>query len=273
MKKGLPILILTLISFGLAKSIVLDYYIISEMNGNSLIIIKITGSGLVRIPLQEDVPDVEVRGGLYTIENNILDVAIGSTEEAVVTYKTSMLTEKIGDTWKFNLNLTSYPKNKVILALPNETIIKNTNPKAFVESGNFKKIVWEGDLEEIYVEYKFENKISENKEEKTNYTAPFIISFLVIVSGIFLIYSFRKRVKKESKENIIKTLPDNESKIVRILLENGGEIKRSRLEKISGIPKSSLAISLKNLEKKNIIQLDKTYKSHYVKVTEWFDEV
>ena len=80
-------------------------------------------------------------------------------------------------------------------------------------------------------------------------------------------------MKLKNRQNILKTLPANENKITRILIENNGGIKRSKLERLSGISKSSLAASLKNLERKKIIQLDKTYKSHYVRLTKWFDEM
>ena len=52
---------------------------------------------------------------------------------------------------------------------------------------------------------------------------------------------------------------------------NEGRMKRSKLERESGVSKSSLAASLKNLERKKIIEVDRTYASHYVRFTEWFN--
>lgn len=49
-----------------------------------------------------------------------------------------------------------------------------------------------------------------------------------------------------------------------------GEMKRNRFESESRISKSSLENLLNNLEKKNIIGIDKTYVVHTVKISDWF---
>jgi uncharacterized membrane protein len=69
---------------------------------------------------------------------------------------------------------------------------------------------------------------------------------------------------------VLKTLTGNETKIISLLLQNNGGMRRNELERLSGVPKSSLASSLYNLEQRNIIRVDKSYAVHYVELTEWF---
>jgi len=265
----------------LVQGIILDYYIIIEENGNSLIILSISGSGLVNIPIKRDVDEVKVQGALYSLNDDSIDVSIGSTEQAIVLYKTSLLTKKEEHLWTFSMNLTDYEKNQTIVAMPNNTNIKSTSPKAFIESGPFEKLIWTGDVSKISIDYYFENeipsdfiepKIKDNK--KFNYTKILILSFTAIATLIIVTQNQkRKSVKIKNRENIMKTLSTNENKVIGILLKNKGGMKRSKLEKMSGIAKSSLASTLKNLERKKILQLDKTYTSHYVRLTKWFDEL
>lgn len=77
-------------------------------------------------------------------------------------------------------------------------------------------------------------------------------------------------VLSKGKRNVMKTLSGNEIKIINTLLEHEGKMLRNDLEKISGIPKSSLSVAINNLERKNIIQVDKSEWTHEVELTEWF---
>jgi uncharacterized membrane protein len=89
---------------------------------------------------------------------------------------------------------------------------------------------------------------------------------------VYLLF-FRKRrrlVLSEEKQNVLKALTGNEIKVVTLLLENRGGMKRNDLERKSGVPKSSLASTLHNLEQRNIVRVNKEYTVHYVELTEWF---
>jgi uncharacterized membrane protein len=275
-------LVLTLIAFIFlvesVQAVVLEYYIVVEENGNSLVIITIDGSGLVSIPISQDVEEVRVQGALYSLNDGNLEVSIGSTEHAVVLYKTSTLTRKSEESWSFQIDLSNEEKNHTTVAMPKNTNIKKTSPPALIESTNFKKLMWEGNISQISVDYYFESEIPDDiidpdeDPQGISYLIPILVIGLVVASTFGVIY-FRRKNSLKNKENILKTLPMNENKIMEVLLENNGEMKRSKLEKTSGISKSSLAASLKNLEKKKIIEVDKTYKSHYVKLTKWFNEL
>ena len=47
-------------------------------------------------------------------------------------------------------------------------------------------------------------------------------------------------------------------------------MKRNKLEKLIGLSKSSLAATLHQLERRKIVDIDKSGKVHYVQLSEWF---
>jgi len=275
------VLLQLLLLIPIVNAIDSSYNIIVEENGNSLVIIELEGQGLVGVPLQEDVSDVKVKGALYVIKNNSVDISIGSTQKAIVLYKTSMLTTK-QDFWQFKIDLVNTQKEKVTLAIPKEAVILETKPEAMIESLNFTKLIWDGNIQTIEVEYEFPEvevitlEDIQQKERKSSnlLIIPILILVILLITilSLFIIKS-RKKPKKSNKQNIIKTLSKNESLIVKILMENKGEMKRNKLEKSSKLAKSSLANTLNNLERKKIIEIDKTYTTHYVKFTRWFNEL
>jgi len=71
----------------------------------------------------------------------------------------------------------------------------------------------------------------------------------------------------------MKTLSKNEDKAITLLAASNGEMKRNLLERKSGLAKSSLASCLNMLERKNIVEVDKTSVVHFVRFTEWFKEL
>ena len=74
----------------------------------------------------------------------------------------------------------------------------------------------------------------------------------------------------EGQMNIIRAANENEAKVLTLLLKHNGHLKRNVLEKESGISKSSLASALKNLEKKNIVGIDRSFHVHYITLSPWF---
>ncbi|MCK4327831.1 MAG: BlaI/MecI/CopY family transcriptional regulator [Candidatus Diapherotrites archaeon] len=68
---------------------------------------------------------------------------------------------------------------------------------------------------------------------------------------------------------MLKTLSDNEKKVMDLVVGNGG-MKRNVLERESGLAKSSLATTLSQLEKKKLVAVKRTATVHYVDVTGWF---
>lgn len=243
----------------------LAYSLIIEDNGNSLVILEITGNGLVNVPIMEDVSAVKVKGALYMLKEQSVDVSIGTTNSAVVLYKTMYLTKKEGDKWQLDFNL---PSNKTNVLLPKNTIITKTVPNSFIEPGNYTKIAFEN-TDNITIEYSFDETIPE-EEAKSGSIYLLVIG---IIAGSVIGYIILKKPKISKKNDFLKTLSQNEKVVVKILMENNGSMKRNELEKKSSLAKSSLANTLNILEKKKILTIDKTYTTHFVKLEGWFNDL
>ena len=269
------LLLFLLLIVPLASATTNNYNIIIEDNGNSLVIIEIEGSGMINIPIQKDVNEVKVKGALYKLNNNSVDISIGSTKKAILLYKTSLLTKKEQSIWTFDISLID--NSNATIAMPKNTIIKNNIPEAFIQNLNYTRLIFEesGNIKLIY-EFKENEIIIDPYEEplkpvkeKTNYSIFYIGSILIALISIVLVL----KNKKSSKENVIKTLSKNERLVVNTLIETNGEIKRNYLERKTKVAKSSLANTLNILERKKIIIIDKTNVTHYIKFTRWFDEL
>lgn len=72
------------------------------------------------------------------------------------------------------------------------------------------------------------------------------------------------------KAELMETLNDNDVKIVNFLLGSGGRARRNEIGRKTGISKSSLTMALNRLEKRKIIELDRTSTTHFVKLGDYF---
>jgi len=278
-----------------------NYEVIVKETGEALVLIRFSSSGFFQIPLQDDVDEVKVKGALYTLENKTLELSIGSTKTAIVLYTTSMITSKKVDIWNFKLELVS-SNSTLVLYLPSEAKIISTEPRSFIEEQDYKKLLW-NQVSSVEANYSFSTSIesfqedggslehlqpkteglrqnlreeSFRKEEPAGTTTAIITAtllFFALAVSLLVILLILRSGSSKSKTNIIRTLPKNEARIVKILLQHRDGMKRSQLEHISGLAKSSLSAALNNLEKKNIIIIDKTYAAHFVKFTDWFKKL
>ena len=55
-----------------------------------------------------------------------------------------------------------------------------------------------------------------------------------------------------------------------MLLSSSGKARRNELERRSEVSKSSLAMALNRLEKRKIIEIDRTATTHFVKLSDYF---
>lgn len=249
-----------------------EYYFIIEENGNTIVGITFYGSGEITIPIQEDVETLNLEGGLYIMENNTITIAIGSTEKAVLVYQTNLLTEKFGEDWRFSADFEEETEKKIIVAMPKETIVKQTNPSANVESGGFIKLTWTNP-KNIIVDYSF---LVTPLNKKTNNEIYYIIVgilTLTLISVLFYLSKYKKHKISARQEQLLQTLTDNERKIIELMLASKKPVKRSFIEKKLELAKSSLAATLNNLERKKILEIDRTFSSHFIKLTEWFKKI
>jgi uncharacterized membrane protein len=242
------------------------YNILVDESGEAAVVVEINAVGLVTLPIQPDSSGIRVKGALYRTENSTMELSIASMQKAVILYKTSMLTDKTGENWTLRMDLLG--DSDVTLALPKHAVIKSTVPKAFIDSEEYNKLVFQN-TSSIEIEYAF-------GEKPSNSLLPLALGAGAVLAGAgaaaYILSKNKKPLKQSAKEKILKTLSVNERAIVQTLMEKG-EMKRSDLEKTTKMAKSSLANTLNNLERKNIVEIDKTYTAHFVKFTGWFDEL
>ncbi len=284
----------------------IGYDVIVVDKGQALVVASIEGSGLHTLPLPEDVIDVEVEGALYLIKDHHLEISIGSTKKALVAYKTDELTTKDKDQWNFTMAL---PKGSdVTVNLPESAIIKSTVPEALIESGQYKTVAWQDQDGQISIAYSFAQDndfpITGNAvaEQGSGTPKTFLWALVLVLGATLLFVGSRLIIKykkpeqiavvqtvqtplengtsiknplpaRSEKETVLKTLSENELNVVKLLMNNQGGMRRNILEKESTMAKSSLASTLYNLERKNIVIVNKTYAVHFVQLTEWFSKL
>jgi uncharacterized membrane protein len=72
------------------------------------------------------------------------------------------------------------------------------------------------------------------------------------------------------KKEMMETFNENDLRIVNHLLQTQGKSRRNELERKTGISKSSLAMAINRLEKRKIIEIDRTATTHFVKLSDYF---
>ncbi|MBN3037766.1 MAG: hypothetical protein JW834_04955 [Candidatus Diapherotrites archaeon] len=78
--------------------------------------------------------------------------------------------------------------------------------------------------------------------------------------------------KKASVDELIQTLPEREQGIIRLVLENKGELTQAQIFKLTRIPKTSLSRAIKSLERHNFVEIEEFGKVKKVRLAEWFKE-
>lgn len=261
------IIIMAQVSAEIDKS---EYYFIIEDNGNTVAAIQFQGSGEITLPIPKDVENLEVEGALYILEDDSITISTAA-DSSILLYKTSLFTEKTGEDWTFIPFLDNQTEKSVSIAMPEKMIIKTTNPNAQIESGEFLKLHFENP-NEIQIIYHFPSTEIQTNVKENN----FLIIFLSISAGILIIVIFSIQKQKKisgRKEQILQTLTENETKVIKALLASSKPLKRKMLARKLDLAKSSLAATLNNLERKKIIEIDKTYPSHLIKLQEWFKKL
>lgn len=287
------VLALFLVATALAQEETKTKYILTiHSNGETSAIIEIAGQSIV-LPLPQDVLTPYIKNGSY----ESIDTGIKVTgDKAVIEFTSSYYTRKEEGVWYFNAPLASGSGVKVIL--PKEVKVVQATPKPIVSKTTELTLTWLV-ADEISFSYVFLDDGYRPTEKKSNSWSLFwlvvlgILGALLIVTGaaFFLKKKRQNEVLVEKNEslsntaeeasknvteaqmNILRAANHNEAVVLRTMLKHNGQIKRNMLEKETGLSKSSLASSLHNLEKKNIIEIDRSFHVHYITLSAWFKEL
>jgi len=166
---------------------------------------------------------------------------------------------------------------------------------------NFSELEYEiSELEVNFSNFEKEDKAENNKTDE-NLIIIFSSGLVILSVLIFILITSKKYIKKErdevkevkevknkceetkrdntkentkkitqGMENVMAALTPNEKLVVKVLLEHGGMLRRNEIARGAKISKSSLAAALTKLEEKKIVEIDRTFVVHNVKLTDWF---
>ena len=91
----------------------------------------------------------------------------------------------------------------------------------------------------------------------TNEQLPLIvygISFLSILIGAFIVVMFQLKINKLQLERVLKILPNDERKVVKILLDNNNSIEQNKLVVLSGFTKVRISRILQKLAEREVVE-------------------
>jgi uncharacterized membrane protein len=254
-----------------------DYTFEVSENGETNVFVSIGENETVHILLPPDVGSPHMKGGEFSITEDGIEAT--AEEEALVTYASSFHTRKEEGIWYFESSVNA---DDATLVLPQDVQIVQSKPRALITKGEKLKLKWSNISNNITVSYVriLESPLAEETRPDMNVAA--IVLAVLFLAAISLAYFFRKKFFRIMKQdidvsdgqmNVMRAANANEAAVLKILLKNNGHIKRNKLEKESSMPKSSLASTLKNLEKKNIVEIDRSFHVHYITLTKWFKEL
>jgi len=275
-----------------AQGLGANYEIIVNQNGNAFVQATFSGDGAVLMPLPQDVSSPYVKGALYTKSDHSIILSVTKDRMATVSYRTDELTRKTGKSWDLSLVLPGNLTNTYVsIALPKTASLLEVSPSdgVIMNEADSLVVAWtsSSSLRETSVKYEFPQGTGEGDGAQTEQKDGWSIEMLATAAGLGLLaiialaalaYVAYPMLRGKSKcvcitdgmRNVMKALNENDVKIVEEVANFGGEMRRSELERKTGIAKSSLALSLDRMEEKGIVTVDKETTTHRVSLTEWF---
>ena len=80
------------------------------------------------------------------------------------------------------------------------------------------------------------------------------ISFLSILIGAFIVVLFQFKISKIQLERVLKILPQEERKVVKILLDNSNSIEQNKLVALSGFSKVQISRLVRKLVEREVVE-------------------
>lgn len=276
-------------------SAVTTFTVDTDRDGASSVTLSIEGSGSAAVFLPPDARNFRIVGGSYSIANSTASVISGPTGFTTFSYSTDLLTSKADSSWKLYF---SPPEGALIHAyMPAYSTIVNSFPQPRTVSSDSSRTVLDFDYSRtVSVYYRLEEQPPAQQQADGSLL---ILGAVVVVALAVIGFSFMNRGKPQTivvetkngdavavsqpapqktpslamtpgKKEMMETFNENDLKIVNYLLSSEGKSRRNEMERKTGISKSSLAMAINRLEKRKIIEIDRTSTTHYVKLSEYF---
>lgn len=209
-----------------------------------------------------------------------------------ITYTSAYHTRKEQGVWYFEAAIPH--ADTITLTLPQSVHVVQSIPPATFTKTNVWQLTWANISGNISVSYVSTTPVTTLPVQipLTLPTFPVVIILAAIAIAAYF-YSRKTEQKQEQKQtqktphakktdepnvteaqlNVIRAANTNEALVIRTILAHNGHMKRNMLEHETQLSKSSLASTLKNLERKNIVTIDRTFFVHYIGFTPWFKEL
>ncbi|MCX6777811.1 MAG: hypothetical protein NT157_02905 [Candidatus Micrarchaeota archaeon] len=271
-----------------------NYDIIVDDSGASLVVLTLSGEGETSLLLPADVSDPVVEGAPYITEGSELYVSVSGGLPCTVMYVTDYFTGKQGAEWSASLAMPENISDAYVkISLPQDArfVSASPSPPLLSRTNDSLTASWlfnSSPPASISLVYSISQtpitpptgqpQTNPQTQQPTDYSLLFAVLVILLLAVISAFYLWRKSAAKskpklevtEGMRNVMKALNESDVKLIEAIIDAGGEIKRSTLERKTEMAKSSLALALGRLESKNIIKMDKERASHHVMLTEWF---
>lgn len=220
----------------------------------------------------------------------VLPDDVSPTESTRISYTSLYHTRKEQGVWYFETTILR--ADTITLTLPQSVHVVQSIPVATFTKTNVWQLTWTNMSGNISVSYVSTKPVSALPVQ-IPLTLPTLPVVIILVMIAIAAYSYsRKNQQKEKRKqktphekktdepnvteaqlNILRAANTNEALVIRTILAHNGHMKRNILERETKLSKSSLASTLKNLEHKNIVTIDRTFFVHYIGLTPWFKEL
>ena len=269
-------LLLLAISFAFPTTI---YTVDVDRSGFSSVTLSTDGGTQTLIALPTDAWNFRVVGGSFSIENDSALLIPGQSGFTTFSYSSRMLTTKSSSGWKLSF---SPPADALALVMmPPYSVLESSDPQPrSVAAEDSRTLIELEHSGTVSLQYHLEESPEPTQTDQDGLLI--IMAALAIIAAIAMIYrnmisKTTKPVQKPpsldltpGKKEMMETFNENDITVVNYLLSNNGKSRRNELERKSGISKSSLASSLNRLEKRKIIEMDRTATTHFVKLSDYF---
>ena len=98
------------------------------------------------------------------------------------------------------------------------------------------------------------NGIYAVEEDQTLPLLVYAISFVSLLAGGFLVILFQWKINKIQLSRVMKVLPEQERKIISLLLENNNSLEQNKLVALTGIHRVKMSRMLTELEIRGVVK-------------------
>ena len=82
----------------------------------------------------------------------------------------------------------------------------------------------------------------------------YLLAFVSLLVGVFISFLFQWKINKVQLERVLKILPEEERKIISLLIEHNNSLEQNKLVALTGIHKVKMSRMLNDLEFRGIVK-------------------